>query len=96
MRLENHDLKKPMATQKDDVVTVVRGDGKEFVIKRSLVAEHINRGFTVKDKKDQPTEEELQKAVGYTKKAPKPADGGTVPEEKAAQKSAKPKEKAAG
>lgn len=60
----SHNLKHPMA-KKDDAVTVVRDDGKEFLISRSMLAEHINRGFTVKDKADMPSEEELSKAVGY-------------------------------
>lgn len=57
--------KKNQASAKDDVVTVVRPDGKEFLIKRDLLAEHINRGFDVKHKADMPSEEELKKAVGY-------------------------------
>lgn len=80
-----------MTQKPDDAVVVIRDDGKEFLIKRSLVAEHVNRGFKVKDKKDQPTEEELRKAVGFNLKsvpsaaadaqAEAPA-AATVPEEK--------------
>ena len=76
-----------MTTSKDDVVIVVRGDGKEFTIKRSMVAEHVNRGFKVKNAKDQPTEEELKKAVGFDLK--KPADAAptaAVPEENDTEK----------
>ena len=76
--------------KKDDSVVVVRGDGKEFTIQRDMVAEHINRGFTVKNKADQPSEDELKKAVGFNlKKAPQAdAKEETVPEEKAAPKKA--------
>jgi len=86
----------------NDAVTVVRDDGKEFLISRSMLAEHINRGFKVKDKADQPSEDELSQAVGY--KGPKgdkpkargaidegqePADeAATVPEEKPRRKPA--------
>ena len=65
--LKKH-MSKEIATQEaieDEVVTVVREDGKEFKIKRDMVAFHLNRGFTVKDKEHQPTEEELRKATGY-------------------------------
>jgi hypothetical protein len=68
-----------MAKPKDDAVVVVRSDGKEFLIKRDLVAEHVNRGFKVKNEADMPSEEELSKAVGYG--GPKPdADKGTTGE----------------
>tara|TARA_R100000365_G_C2726308_1_gene57559 strand:- start:79 stop:468 length:390 start_codon:yes stop_codon:yes gene_type:complete len=87
MKIENHDLKKPMEKQKGGAVTVVRGDGKKFLIQRAMVAEHINRGFTVEDPKDQPSEQELKDATQFGKgaaaagKETKPA-APTVPEEK--------------
>lgn len=65
--------------KKHDVVTVVREDGKEFVINRNVLAEHINRGFTVTDPKDRPSEEELSKAVGYRNKKRRQAEG--IPDE---------------
>lgn len=65
MKIENHDLKKPMTKPNDDVVTIVRDDGKEIDIKREMLAEHINRGFKVKHKGDQPTEDELRSAIGF-------------------------------
>lgn len=88
--------KKNQASAKDEVVVVVRPDGKEFLIKRDLLAEHINRGFDVKHKADMPSEEELSKAVGYKGakgEAPEQPEGGdeaTIPEEKpVAKKSVK-------
>lgn len=57
------------------VVTVVRSDGKEFVIQRALVAEHVNRGFRTKELSDMPSEGELKKAVGYREPKKKPEDG---------------------
>lgn len=88
MRFNNHNLKNNMAKDTEGVVTVVRDDGKEFVINRNILAEHINRGFVVKSKADQPTEDELKAAVGYkgsaasqtapTKAAAAPA-GDTAP-----------------
>ena len=97
----SHNLTNHME-KKDDTVVVVRDDGKEFLINRSMLAEHINRGFTVNDNADQPSDEELSKAVGYKgPKGDKPEDHGaidegqepadeaaTVPEEKAKRKPA--------
>ena len=70
----SHNLTNHMPSRKmtDDTVVVVRSDGKEFVIQHALLAEHVNRGFKVKDKKDQPSEKELSKAVGY--REPKTAE----------------------
>lgn len=75
---------------------VVRDDGKEFLIKRSMVAEHINRGnFKVKNKADEPTLQERKDAVGFNLKSaePKPTATGaaegataTVPEEEDGEK----------
>lgn len=64
-KFESFNLKKTMAKKLEGVATVVRGDGKEFIISKAMVAEHVNRGFTVKNKADQPTDQELKNAVGF-------------------------------
>lgn len=79
--------------KKDDAVVVVREDGKEFLISRLMLAEHINRGFTVKDAVDHPSEEELSKAVGYRSPAARAAKGGDTAPEPATVPKEKPRRK---
>ena len=39
---------------KEDTAVVIREDGKEFTVVKSQVAAHLERGFSLKNKKDAP------------------------------------------
>ena len=53
-------------TMKEETVTVVRDDGKEVLIVTSQLANHLERGFTLKKGEKAPKEQKKDETKGFS------------------------------
>lgn len=65
-RTLTHNLKEEnMSKNTEKTVVVISEEGKEVTLPERLVGQYINLGFTLKSKKDMPSEEVLAESEGY-------------------------------